>query len=263
MDPGGYGCDLLRSCYKTKMVFTTGGVPYDVRWYFTKKDTKPLDIPNTFNSRNWTFQDSPWPEIGEVQFEDRVYDKGKPPKQMPTYKRIGTDSDYAIGQAMAEPSIEVNPACDIIYPDQLPSGIELGGEAREVHGRWVTAGCPLGTPRVMRLWFRAFADPNPALPLFCDIGWSLIFGLLFTDPIDDGSDIYGFLLQWHAAASRFKIFYQVNGSTAVSQDQLNVPQCSPFRALWSPIHLDPATPDPFMNYLYDVWCVPLDEPQPW
>jgi len=261
MDPGGYGCDLLRSCYETQMVFCPDGDPFAIKWYFCKPGSLALDIPNTFNSRNWSKQDSPWPEIGEVEHAERIWYNGKAPNQMPTYKRIGTDEDFRIGQAAAEPGVQVNPACEIIYGEPPPGGIMVGGEASVSTGLWVTAACPGGITKAMRLWFRSFADPNPALPLYRDLFYVPFLNILACAWLYDGHQ-YGFFLFRSGATNNFHVQYLIDGVSVVSQGPINLKNCAHWRGLYSPILLPPDNPDPLAFYLYDIWAVPSADPRP-
>jgi hypothetical protein len=70
--------DTLRSCYRTSMNFYRDGfhaVP--VRWYFCSKGAKRLPFPTVFASQIWAYnKDGPWPPLGEVLGQARVYDAG-------------------------------------------------------------------------------------------------------------------------------------------------------------------------------------------
>lgn len=75
--------DSLRACYRTKMRFTTGGIPYEVKWYWCPPGAKPFPSYHRFASLQWE-KDEEVPlldvgQIGEVPGQPRPYFKGPTP----------------------------------------------------------------------------------------------------------------------------------------------------------------------------------------
>ena len=263
MDPGGYGLDLLRSCYKTEMRFWPGGPGRLIRWYFCKPNTKVLPFSTTFCSRNWSKQDSPWPEIGEIEGSPRVYDKGTPPGNSPTYQLYGLEGEWREGLAGDTPGVPVNPACEVLYAEPLPLGVEIGGDCLVYTEKWITPCCPLGQPPVMRLWLRPFADVNPDLP---DESYPLILITLYNLmawAVVARDHNYLFIHSCYAGPG-FHLDYLVDGFTVGAWDQANAVNCTTGRVLYTGgVQLPPFDPDPFKFYLYDVWVTLEGAPRPW
>jgi hypothetical protein len=244
------------------MRFTTGGPAYDVKWFFTKPHTKALPFETTFNSRNWTAQEKPWPEIGEIEGAPRLWSNGSPPGNTPSYEPYGTEDEFLEGQSTEEPSVPLNDACEVIYPVPDAGGIEIGGDCTEDHVKWTTSCCPLGLPRQMTVWFRQFADENPAFTsprTLIHVSFLNLLGCAWTV---DGHD-YGLFLFCSAGPSNFLLTYIVDGvQIRPNVSPLNVKNCADWKGLYNGQWL-PADPDPFKFYLYDLWVTKPGDPRPW
>lgn len=74
---------MLRSCYKTKMVFgTDSSNQQPVQWYWSAPGALDLPFPTPFVSRNYV-EKGIWPDIGEVEEAPRPYRKGDFPIPVP------------------------------------------------------------------------------------------------------------------------------------------------------------------------------------
>lgn len=261
MDSGGYGVDLLRSCYRTDMVFTAGGPAIPIRWYFCDKTAKVLPYATTFNSRNWSKQLTPWPEIGEVEGSPRVWVDGSIPKDEPTGIIVGTEDEWQEGQATIEDGIPVNPDCEYINQPPDAGGLELGGDTTTTTAKWNTVCCSGVFQRQLTMWFRPFADLNEALPAWAPMTYVSFLNLMGTSWQFDGHT-YALFVFCSAGPHVYTLNYIVDGTTQVVATAVNVNVCTVQRMLFSPLQLKPAVPDPFKFYLYDVWVTQPGAPRP-
>lgn len=255
--------DLLRSCYKTDMRFWSGGPPISVRWFFLGDNAKPLSFPTTFNSRNWTKQDAGWPEIGEVEDAERVWNDGRLPSWAgaPTAE-IGSADDFLDGLPGPTAGIEVSGDCvplGLFNPP--PGGFKLNGQATMYNTKWITTCCPLGLPKIMRLYLRALADPNPYLPPRVDLIWFPFFSFLLWASAPPAGSL-GFILFCSVPLGGIRLQYNVLGNPLFSAGPSNVYDCADFIGNWTG-QLPPPDPDPFAFYLYNMAVRKPTDPAPW
>jgi hypothetical protein len=79
INPCGMGMDVLRSCYRTEMIFQEGGTPIRVRWFFCEPGAEVFPGRHLFSSLNYE-----WPYIwgenpGEVRGANRPWRNGSVP----------------------------------------------------------------------------------------------------------------------------------------------------------------------------------------
>lgn len=245
------------------MRFWPDGPGILVRWYFCEPNAKPLPFPTTFNSRNWTKGDKPWPEIGEIEGSPRTYDKGSPPAGGPSYQIVGDATNWREGFGLPAPPVPTNPDCEVVPPMPIPGGLEVGGDCLVYDTKWVTDCCPAGQPPIMKIWFRSLADPNPDITF----EWISLY-LIDLLPLMAA----GWMARGHTyivinsciTPPSFRLDYAIDAIPINSWGQSNVPNCSTGVQLYTGgVHLPPFDEDPFLNYLYDVWITFSDAPRPW
>lgn len=94
--------DMLRSCYKTKMRFTPGGTPVDIKWFFCSLPATVYPGPSPFRSLHW---EGDWHlaeddgGLGEIPGEPRVYSRGTLPIGALTEVPLGTAEQFREGQS--------------------------------------------------------------------------------------------------------------------------------------------------------------------
>src|SRR5262249_18245821 len=142
----GYGMDLVRSCYRTKMRWgDTDDTIVDVRWFRVPPGTPCFPVPHHFGSLNWQVGEELDPAgPGEVVGAPRPWFNGAtPPWPVPT-RHCGADALWIDGIG-AGPLTEL--ASTLVGPPDCCAG-----------GPIVTGCCPAGTP--MNLFVRFQGGPG-------------------------------------------------------------------------------------------------------